>query len=135
MANEHKSGQPWSGTNKIPTVSQFISNLDKDKKARDEKIAAGGAEHGVQVKNQDILPHKNAERMKDATSVQDPVTGGQVMISDVGKEHMDNAINPKVSNTKFGLSHSLLIMWTAISSKPEPGQAYYCVSRFIHEES
>lgn len=35
--------------------------------------------------------------MKDAKSVSDPVTGGQVMISDVGKEYMENATNPKAS--------------------------------------
>lgn len=99
MATQNqKSGQPWSGTNKIPTIGQFIDNLDKDKKQRDKDIAAGNApsQHDVKVKNEDIMPHKNQERMKDAKSVSDPVTGGQVMISDVGKEYMDNAINPQV---------------------------------------
>lgn len=93
-----KSGQPWSGTNKIPTIGQFIDNLDKDKKQRDQQIADGTAppQKEVKVKNQEVMPHKNQERIKDAKSVSDPVTGGQVMISDVGKEYMGNATNPQV---------------------------------------
>lgn len=95
---QQKSGQPWSGHNKIPTIGQFIENLDKDKKERDKQIADGTApqQQDVSIKNQDVMPHKNQERIKNAKSVSDPVTGGQVMISDVGKEYMDNAINPQV---------------------------------------
>lgn len=94
-AQEQRTGKPWSGTNKIPTIGQFIDNLDKDKKNRDKQVEAGGKGH-VEVKNQDVMPHKNQERIKDAKEVSDPVTGHQVMISDVGKEYMDNAVNPKV---------------------------------------
>lgn len=94
-ATEQKSGKPWSGTNKIPTISQFIDSLDRDKKERDQQVAAGGTT-ATHVKNEDVVAHKNQERMKDLKSVSDPVTGGQVMIADVGKEHMENATNPKV---------------------------------------
>ena len=97
-ATQQKSGKPWSGTNKIPTISQFIDNLDKDKKERDQQIAAGGSSH-VAIKNEDVVAHKNQERMKDVKPVSDPVTGGQVMISDVSKEYMENATNPKVRST------------------------------------
>lgn len=96
MATQQRSGKPWSGTNKIPTISQFIDNLDKDKKERDKQVTAGGTGH-VEVKNQDVMPHKNQERMKNAKEVSDPVTGRQVKISDVGEEYMDNALNPKVT--------------------------------------
>lgn len=99
MAQQQASGKPWSGTNKIPTISQFIDNLDRDKKQRDQNVTAGTQpqQQNVEIKNQDVtVPHKNQERMKDAKPVSDPVTGGQVMISDVGREYMENATNPKV---------------------------------------
>lgn len=96
MAQQQKSGKPWSGQNKIPTIGQFIDNLDKDKKERDQNITSG-QQQKIGIKNQDVtVPHKNQERMKDAKSVSDPVTGGQVMISDVGREYMENATDPKV---------------------------------------
>ena len=72
-----------------------MDNLDKDKKERDKQFDSGGKQP-VHVKNDSVVAHKNQERMKDAKPVSDPVTGGTVMISDVGEEYMDNAINPKV---------------------------------------
>ncbi|KAK5944500.1 hypothetical protein PMZ80_003782 [Knufia obscura] len=91
-------GKPWSGTNKIPSVNQFLQNLDKDKAERDKQLDSGkGQQKHVDVKHQDAMPHKNQERMKDAKEVSDPVTGGQVMIADVGKEYMENADNPMLS--------------------------------------
>lgn len=99
MAQQQASGKPWSGTNKIPTISQFIDNLDRDKKHRDQQVADGTQpqQQNIGIANQDVtVPHKNQERMKDAKPVSDPVTGGQVMISDVGREYMENATNPKV---------------------------------------
>lgn len=98
-AQQQASGKPWSGRNKIPTIGQFIDNLDRDKKERDQQIATGNStQQDVNVKHQDVMPHKNQERIKDAKSVSDPVTGGQVMISDVGKEYMENAKNPQVKS-------------------------------------
>lgn len=98
-----KSGKPWSGQNKIPTINQFMANLDKDKAERDKQIDSGTQQKGLDVKHQDVMPHKNQERMKDAKEVSDPVTGGQVMIADVGKEHMENADNPMVSHTLLSI--------------------------------
>lgn len=95
MAQQQKSGKPWSGTNKIPTINQFIDNLDRSKKDRDKEIDSTAAGN-VTIKNQDVVAHKNQDRMKGAKPVSDPVTQGQVMISDVGKEYMENATNPKV---------------------------------------
>lgn len=97
MAQQQKSGKPWSGQNKIPTINQFIQNLDKDKAERDKGIDSGSQQTPTNVKNQDAMPHKNQERMKDLKEVSDPVTGGQVKIADVGKEYMENADNPMVS--------------------------------------
>lgn len=94
-AQEQMSGKPWSGTNKIPTISQFVESLDRDKKHRDE-VLENQSQGKVAVKNEDIVPHKNEERLKGLKQVSDPVTGGQVMISDVSKEYMENATNPKV---------------------------------------
>jgi len=90
-------GKPWSGQNKIPTINELVDRLDRDKKERDKQFDAD-AKHPLKIKNEDVVAHQNQERMKNAKSVSDPVTGGQVMISDVGKEYMSNATDPKVRN-------------------------------------
>lgn len=74
-----------------------MDRLDRDKKDRDKQFDAN-AKHPVKIKNEDVVPHQNQERMKNAKPVSDPVTGGQVMISDVDKEYMSNATDPKVRN-------------------------------------
>ncbi|KAK5086662.1 hypothetical protein LTR05_003830 [Lithohypha guttulata] len=118
MATQQRSGKPWSGTNKIPTISQFIDNLDKDKKERDKQVTAGGTGH-VEVKNQDVMPHKNQERMKNAKEVSDPVTGRQVKISDVGEEYMDNALNPKISVPNQNLGKDTTVALDPSMKNPE----------------
>jgi len=89
-------GKPWSGNNKIPTISQFVDRLDKGKSERDKNLDSSRQQH-VDVKHQGAMPHKNQERLKDAKEVSDPVTGNQVMIADVGEEARQNAANPMVS--------------------------------------
>lgn len=98
-AQEQKSGKPWSGNNKIPTISQFIETLDKDKKNRDLQHDQAAEAQDARVTNEDVMPHENRQRLKNAKTVHDPVTGGQVMIANVGKEHMKNATDPKVPLT------------------------------------
>lgn len=103
MAQQQKAGAAgghYSGKNPIPTVKQFIDNLDKDKKERDREIdeqakantatgqkatTAGGAQ-----------PHKMQKRSEDGTekTVTDPTTGNQVTIADVNKDMMGEVENP-----------------------------------------
>ena len=101
MAHQHQAapGGHYSGHNPIPTVKQFIENLDKDKKERDREIdeqakspkagqkatTAGGAQ-----------PHKMQKRSEDGTekTVTDPTTGNQVTIADVNKDMMGEVENP-----------------------------------------
>lgn len=109
-AQQQKSGKPWSGTNKIPTISQFVESLDRDKKNRDQALDAGSTQQKVAVKNEAVVPHKNEERMKGLKQVSDPVTGGQVMISDVGKEYMENATNPKVRRSTRSCTSSFRML-------------------------
>jgi hypothetical protein len=90
-----KSGKPWSGTNKIPNIHEFVANLDKDKAKRDQEIDA----HNQQTAagDPDIKPHKNEERSTKGKTVTDPVTGKQVVIEDVNKRYLANVDNPTVS--------------------------------------
>lgn len=133
MATQQRSGKPWSGTNKIPTISQFIDNLDKDKKERDKQVTTGGTGN-VEVRNQDVMPHKNQERMKNAKEVSDPVTGRQVKISDVGEEYMDNALNPKVSYHETWILCMNIDDLADLSTEPEPGQRHHRRPRPVNEE-
>jgi hypothetical protein len=100
MASQQAApGGHYSGHNPIPTVKQFIENLDKDKKERDREIdeqnktpkkgqkatTAGGAQ-----------PHQMQKRSQDGTekTVTDPTTGNQVTIADVNKDMMGEVENP-----------------------------------------
>jgi len=95
-----RSGKPWSGNNKIPTIHEFVERLDKDKAQRDKNIDSNGQQH-ANGQQQDAVPHKNQERTADTKEVSDPVTGRQVKISNVGKEYMTNADNPMVSRVSL----------------------------------
>lgn len=97
-----RSGKPWSGNNKIPTIHEFVERLDRDKAQRDKNIDSSGQQH-PSGQQQDAVPHKNQERTADADTkeVSDPVTGRQVKISNVGKEYMSNADNPMVSRVSL----------------------------------
>jgi hypothetical protein len=33
-AQQQKSGKPWSGTNRIPNIKEFVERLDRDKAGR-----------------------------------------------------------------------------------------------------
>jgi hypothetical protein len=94
-------GGHYSGHNPIPTVKQFVENLDKDKKERDrlldEAAAADKQKGGQNATTADgIQDHKMQKRKIDGTekTVTDPVTGNQVTISDVDKSMMSEVENP-----------------------------------------
>lgn len=87
-----KSNKPWSGTNPIPNIHEFVARLDKDKAARDKDI---DDQNAPAPKESKVVPHKNQPKQQGKT-VTDPVTGKQVIIADVGKEFMENVDNPQV---------------------------------------
>lgn len=95
-AQQQKSGKPWSGTNKIPNIKEFVTNLDKEKAQRDKAIDAQGTGQ-QQAYHSEVTPHKNEKRKSQGKSVTDPVTGKQIVIADVGKQYMERADNPQVS--------------------------------------
>ena len=90
MAEQQKAGggKPWSGTNKIPTVNEFISRLDKGKSERDKALESQYSDTAT--------AHHSEKPQKGGKTVTDPVTGHQVVVDDVGKEYMERADNPQV---------------------------------------
>jgi len=89
---QHAPGGHYSGHNPIPTVRQFVENLDKDKAARDKRID----EASKQQNQQQSQPHKQQERQIKGTEkvVTDPTTGREVTIADVNEDMMDEVDNP-----------------------------------------
>lgn len=89
---QHAPGGHYSGHNPIPTVRQFVENLDKDKAARDKKLD----EQAKQQTQQQSQPHKQLERQVKGTekTVTDPTTGREVVIADVNKDMIDEVENP-----------------------------------------
>ena len=95
---QQQSGKPWSGNNPIPNIKQFVENLDKNKKERDSQIDAEQKSSKVNNHtNNEIQSHQNAPRTKGGKTVLDPTTGKQVVIEDVGKEHMKAVEDPQLS--------------------------------------
>jgi len=95
-------GKPWSGKNPIPTISQFVEGLDKDKKSRDREID----EQYKAQSHEGVKAHKNEPQQEGGKRVHDPVTGKDVTISDVDKKYMANVDNPMVNapNVDHGCS-------------------------------
>jgi hypothetical protein len=110
---QHAPGGHYSGHNPIPTVKQFIENLDSDKKNRDAqldqqmKAAKVQQKHG-QTPAQATVPqdHQPTEKAIKGTekTVTDPTTGKEVVIADVSKEMMNEVENPHlvVPNANLG---------------------------------
>jgi hypothetical protein len=106
MATQQKApGGHYSGHNPIPTVKQFVENLDKDKKNRDAAIDANGGVNPAKAKTPATAPaqegvedHKVQQRVVEGTekTVTDPTTGREVVISDVGPEMVSEVENPHV---------------------------------------
>ena len=119
MAQQQAPGGHYSGHNPIPTVRQFVENLDRDKKHRDKEIderaKAANTQTGAapttptragkktsaantpKSPDQDgVEDHKLQKRTIEGTekTVTDPTTGREVVISDVGKEMVDEVENP-----------------------------------------
>lgn len=118
---QHGPGGHYSGHNPIPTVKQFVENLDKDKRQRDKEIDERNKAAKALNKTGETAPstppradkktpattpktpvqdgvedHKAQKKTIEGTekTVTDPTTGRQVVISDVGKEMVDEVENP-----------------------------------------
>lgn len=111
-------GGHYSGHNPVPTVKQFVENLDRDKRARDKRIEeraqAKQAEGGsvptsppradkktpvvmpVKPAQDGVADHKAQKKTIEGTeqTVTDPTTGREVVISDVGQEMVNEVENP-----------------------------------------
>lgn len=100
---QHAPGGHYSGHNPIPTVKQFVENLDKDKKNRDKQIDESKNQSQSSPK-----PHKAAQRQVKGTeqTVTDPVTGNEVVISDVDKEMMKEVEDPHLVVPNANLNKS-----------------------------
>lgn len=92
MAQQQKTGKPWSGANPIPNIQQFVEKLDKNKAERDRQID----EQNKLGQNDQVAPHMSEARKPKGKTVTDPVTGKEVVIEDVGKEFMKGVKNPVV---------------------------------------
>jgi len=88
---KHAPGAHYSGHNPIPTVKQFIENLDKDKADRDKHIDASLQQSSTAQSHEPVSERqvKGTER-----TVTDPTTGKDVVIADVSKEMMKEVDDP-----------------------------------------
>jgi hypothetical protein len=104
---QHAPGGHYSGHNPIPTVRQFVENLDKDKKTRDKKLDEEAARQRQQEQTPS-KPHKQQERQVEGTekTVTDPTTGREVVIADVNKDMIDEVENPHLSIPNANLNKS-----------------------------
>jgi hypothetical protein len=94
----HAPGGHYSGSNKIPTINQFIERLDRDKSTRDKQIEEQRKQQAAN-KNGDAVPHRESENLhvkENQQKVTDPTTGKEVVIEDVNQEMVDAAKNPMV---------------------------------------
>ncbi|KIW44633.1 uncharacterized protein PV06_03088 [Exophiala oligosperma] len=115
-AQQQKSGKPWSGNNKIPTVNQFIANLDRNKADRDKGIDERQRNVGA---SSEITPHKNEKQKNEGKTVTDPVTGRDIVIADVGKEYMKRADNPQLSVPNANLGRPTTVATDPSQKNPE----------------
>lgn len=94
---QHAPGGHYSGHNPIPTVRQFVDNLDKDKRVRDKKLDEEAAIN-QQPATEDAKPHRQPERQVKGTekTVTDPTTGREVVIADVNKDMINEVEDPHI---------------------------------------
>lgn len=102
-------GGHYSGKNKIPTINEFLSKLDRDKGDRDRQIdEQNKAARAANAGRGGAVPHQNqpVKPSKDQQTVTDPTTGNQVVIEDVNKDMMNAAKNPVVRKSDISCSLS-----------------------------
>jgi hypothetical protein len=117
MAQQQKSGKPWSAANPIPNIKQFVEGLDKDKADRDRQIDEQNK--AAQLQNGAPVPHKNEPPSTKGKWVTDPTTGNQVVIEDVGKDFMKAVTDPMLSVPNANLGKETAVKTEATQSNPE----------------
>jgi hypothetical protein len=101
-ARHYPGGQPYSGTNRIPNIKQFVESLDRDKKERDAKVEADLRQNG---QNGELQAHVPTEKPgKNRRTVKDPITGKDVEIEDIDSKQMKTAKDPMVCLSIFTYS-------------------------------
>lgn len=121
MSQNTKAGGHYSGHNPIPTVKQFMENLDKDKKSRDQELDQQAAtqkkaarKSGSNASSGGAQPHEMQRRAVEGTekTVTDPTTGKQVTISDVDKAMMDEVEDPHLVIPNANLNKNTVMLPT-----------------------
>jgi Ca2+-dependent lipid-binding protein len=113
---QQKTGKPWSGTNKIPNIQQFVAKLDKEKASRDKQIDESNQGNGT---DPSIVAHKNEVHTKKGKVVTDPTTGNQVEIEDVGEDFMKAVKDPMLSVPNANLGRPTTVKTEASQSGAE----------------
>ena len=116
MAQQQKSGKPWSGANPIPNIKQFVEGLDKDKASRDRQIDSRD-----QAQLETVTDHKNepSSQGKKGKVVTDPTTGNDVVIENVGRDFMKSVKDPQLSVTNANLGKPTTAQSHASQKNPE----------------
>lgn len=120
-------GGHYSGSNKIPTIKEFMDKLDPGKsdrdRAADEKRAAAAAavakKSPKHATSGDATPHVQEPQTpsKAQPTVTDPTTGKQIVVENVGPEMMERAKNPQLSVPNANLGRDTPV-------KTDPHQPY-----------
>ena len=100
----YPTNQPYSGTNRVPNIKQFVAGLDRDKKRRDANINKQQQQQQLQ-QSPEAIDHIPATKPgKNRRIVRDPVTGKDVEIEDIDSRHLKAAEHPvlTVPNASLG---------------------------------
>lgn len=93
-SRHYPGGQPYSGTNRVPNIKQFVESLDRDKKKRDAELEARMQQNAQNGEAKAHVPTPNAG--KNRRTVKDPITGKEVEIEDIDDKQMKTAKDPLV---------------------------------------
>ncbi|KAK4455546.1 hypothetical protein QBC34DRAFT_481522 [Podospora aff. communis PSN243] len=120
----YPTGQPYSGRNRIPNIKQFVEGLDRDKKRRDAKIDKDAAEKEQQQQltstSSSAMDHIPMTKPgKNRRTIRDPVTGKDVEIEDIGREHVKVAEQPMLTVPNANLGKDTTVKTDASQSGEE----------------
>ncbi|EGE04929.1 C2 domain-containing protein [Trichophyton equinum CBS 127.97] len=117
MTTQKKPGGYWSEANPVPTIQQFIAELDAGKAERDRQIDEEARKKTTPQKQPTgaAVPHRKPvpKPKTKGRVVTDPTTGTEVEIDDVDENFMKAARDPQLSvpNANLGLP-------TSVQTKP-----------------
>lgn len=120
-SRHYPGGQPYSGTNRIPNIKQFVESLDRDKKERDAKLEADLRRNH---QNGELQAHVPTQKPgKNRHTVKDPITGKDVEIEDIGSTHMKTAKDPQLTVPNANLGKETPVQTKASQSGEEYREA------------